>query len=280
MQADDCWAILFDPNLPTDMRGEIIHRCAPPVLPNLVRVNKVWHKLVQNKLDARLEDNLTYYVSRTFHIPSLNWLGRYTCGSSFFRGTRVRVREENGVELRLDGLPYDFPEDEDEEEEEEEEYDNSTRTCYDIGCFDHNCAFWDDRLLLRLSHPEELLEAAKGGHRELGLVTSREQVENLISLIANHSDPVIRQYDPTPLLDKMRQHAEESPEGGIFYAWKDYSTIYQLEGDTFVFVRNMTGFLDEIRRVIAIGERQDITFEWILHVFIFFPRVTNRIITT
>jgi hypothetical protein len=264
MEADDYWSLLFDPDLPSDMRDEIIHRCASPGLSSLARVNKAWHRLVQNKLEGRLEDNLTFYVSYEFHTLSLTWLGRYTCGSSFFRGTRVRVREENGVELRLDGLPYDFPEDRDDEEEEEEEDDNSTRTRYDIGDLDHNVAFWDDRLLLRTSHPRELMEAAKCRHRDLGLAASSEQVNHLVNLIANHSDPVIRQYDPIPLLEKMRQHVEESPQGGIFHATdRDYSTIYELERDTFVFVRDIVGFLDEIRRVIAIGERHGITFEWI-----------------
>ena len=256
MEAEDHGTILFDPGLPLDMCGEIISWCTPPVLASLARINKVWHKRVQATLDARLVDDLEFDVSHAQSIPSLNWLGRYTGGVSHFRGTCVRVREEYGTELRLDGLPYDTPEG--WELEEVDPFDYSVRACYE---FRYSS---DDRVLLRLRHPEELQEIASGRHRGIGLATSREQVDVLIGLIANHSDPLIRQYDPTPLLDKMRRHAAESPEGGIFYSkWADFSSELELAEYTFVFVRNIAGFLEEIRRVTAIGERHQVPFVWI-----------------
>ena len=249
------WEIFFHPELPSETQGEIINQlCNPATLRALVVLNRSWAARVRVRLDAHLKRGIEYHLEEGGGLLGLNWLGRYTFGSSYFRGTRVRPRRGEGVELQFDGLIA-------VDDANDGDIDEKTLFQRAVEGLDR-IPFADDRILLQLHHPKDILEDSK--KHLIAIVTTEAGLAMLIQRLLDRKDGEFRAADPSLLVQKMRTHWERHKEKGAILFDSSYKT-YDVDEEytTFVLLNNLAAFLDELRRIVAIGNQNGVSFRWV-----------------
>jgi hypothetical protein len=232
----DGYDIFFHQELPEDMRTEILGHCAPAQLAVFALLSKEWAERVRARLATHLFEGFTFHVypwangAKTY----LDWTGPLTYGSAFFRGLRVFLHEAAGRKVDMS-----------------ETDDAATATHVPVETHLVNCgdevAFWEDDTILRVSHPDEILY----GTESLAYIRCKEDLRALSAV-------------EDGFIEAAERHFNTWPRGGIFYEPLAY--VDPLDDDDMgivIFINNLKAFLSEIRRVKAIGERHDVSFEWI-----------------
>jgi hypothetical protein len=237
--------------LPIEMQWEIIQKCDATQLRTIALVAKEWeHSTRIPRTQFLMRDIKVHFYRNDNNRIYMNWSGRITFGSTFFRGTRVHLHEDAGSSVTIEGKDHEIV------RESHVRMDN-------LVCKD-DPAFWSDFMLLRFSEFDQLFSPSRYQQDPFfALLRNSRDVTEFIDNI-KLPEPEIWDLTLVPFKQRALSFLETYPKGVIYYE-PPYSGSYGPENseDEILFIRDHDAFLDECRRIKAIGEQHDVSFCWV-----------------
>ncbi len=174
------------------------------------------------------------YTDNTGTI-NMNWIGEYTFGSTFFRGTRIHLQDKCGISL---GYVNDYLDNI-----------NSISLINDI-------MFWDDNTI-RIDSLDEFIN--NSNRIELKTITFSD-VKTIINDIdifydVNHAILFNHLIDHNKLKNDFLSNYDKI---------KNASKILESFGDGMIFViYDYNNMINELKEINTIAKANNVTFEWI-----------------